>query len=94
MVIERGRRGAGQDPDRERDEEIEHRTLEILERDGCDWVDAWSRAKAELEFEIFTAGRRALPSPVEKHFDNAVKNAKLLERGRREMPKGKGGKKH
>jgi len=48
--------------------------------------------KAELEFETFTAARRALPSSVEQHFDEAVKNVKQLERGRREKLKGKRGK--
>jgi len=33
--------------------------------------------------------RRALPSPVEKHFDDAVRNVKQLERGK---PTGKGRK--
>jgi hypothetical protein len=49
--------------------------------------------KAELEFETFVAARRALPTPVEKHFDDTVRNVKQLDRGRREMQKGKGGKK-
>jgi hypothetical protein len=39
------------------------------------------------------AGHRSLPSPVEKHFDDAVKSVKQLERRRREKPKGQGGKK-
>jgi hypothetical protein len=49
--------------------------------------------KAEREFEAFTATRRALPSPVEKHFADAVKNAKQLERGRRDKPRDRRGKK-
>lgn len=49
--------------------------------------------KAELEVETFMAGHRSLPSPVEKHFDDAVKSVKQLERRRREKPKGPGGKK-
>jgi hypothetical protein len=40
--------------------------------------------KAEREFETFAAARRALPSQVAEHFDDAVKNVKQLERGRRE----------
>lgn len=71
--------------------------LKLADRDVLAHAGSISHAdalqKAELEFEIFNAGRRALPSPVEKHFDNVVKNAKQLERGRREMPKSKGGKK-
>jgi hypothetical protein len=49
--------------------------------------------KAELEFETFTVGRRALSSPVEEHFDDAVKSVKQLQRERREKAKGNGGKK-
>jgi hypothetical protein len=49
--------------------------------------------KAEREFETFAAARRALPSQVAEHFDDAVKNVKQLERGRREKAKAKGGKK-
>jgi hypothetical protein len=71
--------------------------LKLADRDLLAHAGSISHAdalqKAELEFELFTARRRALPSPVEKHFDNAVKNAKQLERVRRENPKGKGGKK-
>lgn len=38
--------------------------------------------KAELEFETFAANRRALPSPSEKHFEDAVKKVKQLDRAR------------
>jgi hypothetical protein len=37
-------------------------------------------AKAELEYEKWHARQSALPSPVEKHFDQAVKEIKRLER--------------
>lgn len=69
----------------------------LAERDVLAHAGSISHAeavqKAELEFETFTATRRALPSPVENHFDDAVKHVKQLERGRREKPKSKGGKK-
>ena len=71
--------------------------LKLADRDVLAHAGSISHAeavqKAELEFGAFTATRLALPSRVEKHFDDAVKNVKQLERGRREKPKGKGGKK-
>lgn len=38
--------------------------------------------KAEREYERFSADRAALPSPVERHFDEAVREVKRLEKGR------------
>ncbi len=40
-------------------------------------------AKAELEYEHFARVRAALPSPVEQHFENAVRDVKQLEQARR-----------
>jgi hypothetical protein len=40
-------------------------------------------AKTEHEYERFARERAAHPSPVEKHFEEAVKDVKLLERTRR-----------
>ena len=48
-------------------------------------------AKAELEYERFAAARLALPSPVERHFEEAARDVKQLEQKRR--PSKKGGKK-
>jgi hypothetical protein len=71
--------------------------LKLAEREVLTHAGSISHAeavqKAELEFETFTAARRALPSPVEQHFDEAVKNVKQLERGRRDKPKAKSGRK-
>jgi hypothetical protein len=39
-------------------------------------------AKAELEYNRFATERRALPSPVEKHFEEAVQEVKKLEKKR------------
>lgn len=44
--------------------------------------------KAEREFETFATARRALPSPAEKHFDDAVKQVKQLERAPRQAQGG------
>ena len=71
--------------------------LKLAEREVLTHAGSISHAeavqKAELEFETFTAAGRALPSPVEQHFDEAVKNVKQLERGRRDKPKAKSGRK-
>ena len=48
-------------------------------------------AKAELEYDRFAAQRAALPSPAEKHFDEAVREVKQLEKKR--PPTGKRRKK-
>ena len=40
-------------------------------------------AKAELEFERFATTRATLPSPVEKHFEEAIRTVKQLDTGRR-----------
>ncbi len=53
-------------------------------------------AKAELEYERFSQQRAALPSPAEKHFEEAVKDVKRLDRSRsgaQEPRKPKRGKK-
>jgi len=39
-------------------------------------------AKAEAEYERFASERRALPSPVEQHFEDAIGDVKRLERQR------------
>ena len=47
--------------------------------------------KARAEYETFRAGQAALPSPVERHFREAVEEAKQLEAGqKRPRRKGKG----
>lgn len=43
-------------------------------------------AKAALEYARFTQERAALPSPVETHFEEAVRDVKQLERARRVSP--------
>jgi len=40
-------------------------------------------AKAELEYDRFAGARAALPAPVEKHFEEAVRDVKQLEKVRR-----------
>ena len=40
-------------------------------------------AKAELEYERFAGARAALPSPVEQHFEAAIRDLKQLEKARR-----------
>jgi len=47
-------------------------------------------AKAELEYDRFAAQRAALPSPAEKHFEEAIREVKQLENKR--APRGKGTK--
>ncbi len=68
--------------------------LKLGERDVLTHAGSISHAeavlKAEQEFETFATARRALPSPAEKHFDDAVKQVKQLERAPRDKPKGKG----
>lgn len=41
-------------------------------------------AKAELEYDRFASARAALPAPVEKHFEAAVKDVKQLEKVRKQ----------
>lgn len=53
-------------------------------------------AKAEQEYERFAQERAVLPSPVEKHFEEAVLGVKRLDRARRtkpQLPKSRRGKK-
>ena len=38
--------------------------------------------KAELEYDTFAEARAALPSPVERHFDEAIREVKRLEKKR------------
>jgi hypothetical protein len=45
-------------------------------------------AKAELEYDRFAKARAALPSPAEKHFEEAVSTVKQLEGKRPRRPKG------
>jgi len=53
-------------------------------------------AKAELEYDRLAEHRRALPAPVEKHFEEAVHDVKLLDKQRsttsRSKPKPGGAK--
>ena len=44
-------------------------------------------AKAELEYDRFSSERRALPSPVEKHFEEAIGDVKKLENQRKAQSK-------
>lgn len=37
-------------------------------------------AKAELEYDRFADTRAALPAPVEAHFEEAIRDVKLLEK--------------
>jgi hypothetical protein len=46
-------------------------------------------AKAELEYERFAGARAALPAPVERHFEEAVRHAKQLENAQRASKPGK-----
>jgi hypothetical protein len=41
-----------------------------------------ARAKAELEYDRFAAERAALPSPVDAHFEEAVREVKRIEKKR------------
>jgi hypothetical protein len=43
-------------------------------------------AKAELEYDRFSDARAALPTPVEQHFEDAVRDVKQLEKAHR-LPK-------
>jgi hypothetical protein len=65
--------------------------LKLADRDVLAHAGSISHAeavhKAELEFETFAIARRALPSPAEKHFDEAVKHVKQLDRGRDKQKK-------
>lgn len=46
-------------------------------------------AKAELEYDRFAEQRRALPAPVEKHFEEAAHDVKLLDKQRPTTPRSK-----
>jgi hypothetical protein len=50
-------------------------------------------AKAEFEYDRFAGARAALPAPVEKHFEEAVRDVKQLEKARRPAKAGKGSSK-
>jgi hypothetical protein len=58
---------------------------EILTHAGRVSHDA-ATAKAEQEYERFAQERAALPSPVEKHFEQAIQDLKQLDRSRRAKP--------
>lgn len=69
--------------------------LRISERDILTHAGAVSHddavRKAELEYDRFAAARAALPSPVERHFEEAVREVKQLEKKhpKPKAPKGK-----
>ena len=42
-------------------------------------------AKAQLEYERFSSERRELPSPVERHFEEAIDHVKRLEKQRESL---------
>ena len=44
-------------------------------------------AKATLEYERYSAEQLALPSPVEQHFDDALREVKQIEQKRKARPK-------
>jgi hypothetical protein len=70
--------------------------LRLSERDILTHAGAISHddalAKAELEYERWRAQQAALPSPVEEHFDKAVKEVKRL--GQTPAPKSHKARKH
>ena len=47
-------------------------------------------AKAELEFGLFSAQRASAPSPAEKHFEDAIRKVKSLEKKRSQGSKRRG----
>jgi hypothetical protein len=49
-------------------------------------------AKAELEYDRFSARRAAMPSNAEKHFEDAVREVKQLEKKRSQRNRGRGKK--
>ena len=51
----------------------------VLDNAGSVSHDA-AMMKAKEEYEKFSSQRAALPSPVEKHFEDAVRNVKKLEK--------------
>ncbi len=61
--------------------------LRLSEREVLDHAGKISHEsavkKAELEYDRFSSAREALPSEVEKHFDEAVSKLKLLDQKRR-----------
>ena len=59
---------------------------EILTHDGKISHDE-AVTKAELEYDRFAEQRRALPAPVEKHFEEAVHDVKLLDKQRSTTPR-------
>jgi hypothetical protein len=67
---------------------------EILRHAGSISHDA-AQAKAEEEYAHFAKARAELPAPVEKHFEEAIRDVKKLEKAREALParrKGKGKK--
>jgi len=67
--------------------------LKLTERDILTHAGGISHdeavAKAELEYDSFAQQRRALPAPVEKHFEEAVHDVKLLDKQRPKKPRSK-----
>lgn len=49
-------------------------------------------AKAQLEYDRFAEARAELPAPVDRHFEDAVRDVKQLEKARLTTPKGRGKK--
>ena len=45
-------------------------------------IDEEAVAKAELEYDRFAEQWRSLSAPVEKHFEEAVREVKLLDKQR------------
>jgi hypothetical protein len=46
-------------------------------------------SKAELEYDRFASARAALPAPVDKHFEEAVRSVKQFEKAHRPAMRGK-----
>jgi hypothetical protein len=66
--------------------------LRLSEREILDHAGRVSHAdavaKAEVEYDRFSRARTALPSPVERHFDEAVSSVKQLEKRKPRSPRG------
>src|SRR5678815_2851722 len=56
-MLERLWRGEGEERDRVRDDTLDRRMAEIMERSGCDWVDAWAQGVAEQRRAQMRGGR-------------------------------------
>jgi hypothetical protein len=66
--------------------------LRLSERDVLQNAGTVSReeaaAKAEREYARFSAHRATLPSPVEEHFSEAIREVRRIEKQRASRPKG------